>query len=58
MTWQWTPYAALPLGAALTLIATGLYVLTDHPNEPENRSGAAVLFAAAQLMVAYICWSW
>jgi len=52
MVWQWTPYAILPLAAALTLFITGFNVLRRRIN-PASASGALVLFACAELMLAF-----
>jgi PAS domain S-box-containing protein len=53
MAWQWTPYAILPLMVAATLIITALYILWRRRYRPASRTGAVVLLACAELMVAY-----
>jgi PAS domain S-box-containing protein len=53
MAWQWTPYTMLPLVVAATLIITALYIFWRRRHRPASRTGAVVLLACAELMVAY-----
>ncbi len=54
MAWQWIPYMILPLMAVATLIITALYILWHRRHRPASRTGAMVLLACAELMVAYV----
>jgi len=54
MVWQWTPYTILPIMAAAILIATALYILRRRRHRPGTEAGAVVLFACAELMLAYL----
>jgi PAS domain S-box-containing protein len=54
MAWRWTAYTILPIAAAVTLIATALYILRRRRHRPAIEAGAALLFACAGLMMAYL----
>ncbi len=47
-------YTILPLMAAAILIATALYLLRRRRHRPGTEAGAVVLFACAELMLAYL----
>lgn len=54
MAWQWTPHMVLPLMAAATLLITALYIFWRRRHRSVSRTGALVLMACAELMVAYM----